>query len=398
MAKKRWQKPVLHDHSKVDHKHRVTWLELFYDLTFVITISQLTHKLALEVTWSSIVQFIFLFIPVWWAWSGMTFYSDRFETDDLSQRIFTLLSILGVASLSFFIPTAFSTGTTGFVLSYVFIRLILLILWVRAGIYNKPFRPHMIRYAYGFTSSIIIWIASLWFPAPTTYILWIAALLIEYITPLTTMKLKERVASLHLSKHLPERFGLFMIIVLGESIVSSVRGLGQLPVVELNSIIIAGLGLAFAFTIWWLYFDHINERDIKPGNHYLAGWSYGHLPLVMSVAALGAAELHLLAQSGTILDWPTVWLVCGNVAIALISVGILEITLKKSEHAPCGTLYGKLTRFGGAGIALLLPFWEFTHRPAILLTCLIILFVFQIIQGETLPEHEHSHEDYSYIN
>jgi low temperature requirement protein LtrA len=396
MPKKKWQKPLLHDHSSETHEHRVTWLELFYDLVFVVTISQLTHHLAADISLKGIATFIFLFIPVWWAWIGMTFYSDRFETHDISQRLFTFLSILGVASLAYHIPHALDNTTTGFVLSYSFVRIILAILWIRAGYYNKPFRPYAKRYGLGLIVSISLWLFSLQFSGPTQWAFWGVGLAIEYLTPLTTKRIKKRLPSQNNSGHLPERFGLFMIIVLGESIVGIVQGLNSIPLIEQNTLLSFILGISFIFTVWWMYFDHINERKMKAGPWYLTGWSYGHLPLVMSIAALGAGILNIIKASSSTLDQPTLWLVCGTVATSLISMGLIELTLLKKEHTPCSEKIGKLTRFGGALICLSFPAFTVMKSTPILLSGLIIIFLVQIIQGEY--GHDHIHDEHAFID
>lgn len=396
MPKKKWQKPILHDHSQEDHEHRVTWLELFYDLVFVVTISQLTHHLAGDISLKGIGTFIFLFIPVWWAWIGMTFYSDRFETHDISQRLFTFLSIIGVTSLAYHIPHALDTTTTGFVLSYSFIRIILAVLWIRAGFYNKSFRPYSRRYSFGLLLSLSLWLFSLQFSGPLQWSLWGIGLAIEYITPLTTKNIKDRLPSQNKSGHLPERFGLFMIIVLGESIVGIVQGLNTVPLFDQNTILSFILGISFIFTVWWMYFDHINERKMKAGTWYLTGWSYSHLPLVMSIGALGAGILNLIKSSSSSLDQATLWLVCGTVSISLISMGLIELTLLKKEHTPCSQKIGKWTRFGGAFLCLSFPFIKAMESTPVLLSGLIMVFLIQIIQGEN--GHDHLHEEHAFID
>ncbi len=387
---------MLHDHSQSDHDHRVTWLELFYDLVFVVTISQLTHHLADDVSLKGIATFIFLFIPVWWAWIGMTFYSDRFETHDISQRLFTFLSIIGVASLAYHIPHALSTTTTGFVLSYSFIRIILAVLWIRAGYYNKPFRPYAKRYGTGLLLSISLWLFSLQFSGPTQWAFWGIGLAIEYMTPLTTKNIKKRLPSQNNSGHLPERFGLFMIIVLGESIVGIVQGLNSISFIDYSTLISFILGISFIFMVWWMYFDHINERKMKAGAWYLTGWSYGHLPLVMSIGALGAGILNIIKASNSILDQASLWLVCATVSMSLISMGLIELTLLKKEHTPCSQKTGKITRFGGALLCLIFPVFEIMKNTPILLSGLIMVFLMQILHGER--SHDHFNEDYAYID
>src|SRR5829696_6461478 len=86
-----WQRPRLRDDEGELREHRTTWLELFYDLVFVVVVAQLAHEMATNVTWEGVFAFVLLFIPVWWVWIGATFYNDRFDTDDIGQRAYTFL-------------------------------------------------------------------------------------------------------------------------------------------------------------------------------------------------------------------------------------------------------------------------------------------------------------------
>src|SRR3954452_6138444 len=112
---------------------RATWLELFFDLVFVAAVGQLANGLAHEPTVERFFEFLGLFVPVWWAWMGFTFYANRFDTDDLVYRVMTLLAMFGVAVLATTIPSTFEGATTGFPLAYVAVRLVLVGLYARAS-------------------------------------------------------------------------------------------------------------------------------------------------------------------------------------------------------------------------------------------------------------------------
>src|SRR4029453_16283920 len=115
-----------------DETRRSTWLELFFDLVFVVAVAQLGRQLGLDVTAGGFFRFLAFFTPVWWAWMGFTFYANRFDTDDLPYRLFIFAAMLGVAALATHLPDAFAGASRGFVLSYVFVRLVLLALYARA--------------------------------------------------------------------------------------------------------------------------------------------------------------------------------------------------------------------------------------------------------------------------
>ena len=97
-----------------DEKERhATWLELFFDLVFVVIISQLSHFLLHEISLLRFLEFLFLFIPVWWAWTGVTFYSTRFYSDDVGHRLLLLLQMGGAGAMAVNISGAFNNTFSG---------------------------------------------------------------------------------------------------------------------------------------------------------------------------------------------------------------------------------------------------------------------------------------------
>jgi len=117
----------------IQDDRRATWLELFFDLVFVAAVGQLANSLIAEPTTARFFEFLGLFVPVWWAWMGFTFYANRFDTDDLPYRLLSLLAMFGVAVLATTIPSVFDGATTGFPLAYVAVRIVLLVLYARAS-------------------------------------------------------------------------------------------------------------------------------------------------------------------------------------------------------------------------------------------------------------------------
>ena len=144
-----WSKPALHPPE--DTARRVTSLELFYDLVFVVVISRLAHHLGAHPDAGGLRDFALLFVPVWWVWVSGTYYNERFETYDLSFRAFVFLQMLAVAAMA--ATAEASTGRTapGFALAYALARLVLTLLWWRAGRHNPQVRPVTNLYVAGFS-------------------------------------------------------------------------------------------------------------------------------------------------------------------------------------------------------------------------------------------------------
>ena len=110
--------PRLRTLEQTSGARHATWLELFYDLVFVVIVAELAHKLAEDVSWRGVGEFAALFVPVWWAWIGMTFYADRFDTDDTVHRLLFAAQMLAVGALAINVHHGIGDTYTGFVLAY----------------------------------------------------------------------------------------------------------------------------------------------------------------------------------------------------------------------------------------------------------------------------------------
>ena len=133
MVKDWWQPPQLRIGEDGVTERRATWLELFFDLVFVVAIAQLAHKLNEEISLSGFFGFVALFIPVWWSWVGAAFYANRFDTDDLGHRLLTSVQMLAVAALAVNIHHGLGDSSAGFALSYAAVRFVLVVEYLRAG-------------------------------------------------------------------------------------------------------------------------------------------------------------------------------------------------------------------------------------------------------------------------
>ena len=240
----------------IQDDRRATWLELFFDLVFVAAVGQLANSLIAEPTTARFFEFLGLFVPVWWAWMGFTFYANRFDTDDLPYRLLSLLAMFGVAALATTIPSVFDGATTGFPLAYVGVRIVLLVLYARASRHVPEARALARTFLSLFGFALLIWLASLAVDPPWTYVLWGIALTIELLTPIPAWRLL-RDAPVH-PRHLPERFGLLTLIVLGESVFAVVVGVSEVSW-DVGSAVAAAAGFLLAAALWWIYFDFLDE-------------------------------------------------------------------------------------------------------------------------------------------
>jgi len=193
-----------------------TWLELFYDLVFVVAVAALGHRLLVDHSLQGVVVFAALFVPLWWSWASYTFYADRYDTDDLGQRLLAVAQMVAIALMAASMSGGETDSTTAFAVWYLSARTVLLLMYLRAYRHVEATRNLVGGYLRGFTLGAIPWALSIWVPEPWRYVLWGLGLAIDFATPWI---LRRAQANAPLSpSHLPERFGLFTILVLGESI------------------------------------------------------------------------------------------------------------------------------------------------------------------------------------
>ena len=288
MTRAIFQPPKLRREECEEGERSATWLELFFDLIFVVAIAQLAHNFHEDFTFMGLAKLAVLFVPVWWCWIGATFYDTRFDNDGLVDRLITLLQMAIAATMAANIHHGLDTSSVGFALSYIAFRGVLICQYIHAGYHVPQARSLTTWFAVGFTASIIFWLTSIFIPLPWRLVLWGMGLIIDFATPLTAgnrvVKVPPDMA------HTTERIGLFTIIVLGESIVAVVGGVSERQWNPM-SIAIALLGLSIAFSFWWMYFDTVDEsplRAMRKGKMKIAlTWLYSHLPLAIGLTATG---------------------------------------------------------------------------------------------------------------
>jgi low temperature requirement protein LtrA len=394
----------LNENGNNDKPQRhATWLELFYDLVFVVVISQLALNLDHDFSLYGFIGFLALFIPVWWSWIGATFYATRFDTDDLGHRFLTLLQMVGAAALAVNVTDGLGKSSSGFALSYAAIRIILVIEYVRASRRKSgsSASPLIRRYTSGFMCAAVVWIISAFIPQPFRFVLWGIGLVIDFATPITAGRLHSQFAP-NIS-HLPERLGLFTIIVLGESVLGVVTGALDTEFDTYSSMLILGLGLSIPFSLWWLYFDSVDGAPIralrekgKIGIYYL--WLYGHFPLVVAITSVGVGIRHIVSSVQVlVLPYSELWLICGSVALSLAAQGVLHISsayyyyYTGSDHNYRNSRRWTIYRLISAGIILLIPILNIQMSPLLLLWILAAICIAQIIID--LRQHPYHHRD-----
>ena len=381
---RRWWQVPRYLADRPQHR-QVTFLELFYDLVYVVIIAELTHSVAAHVDGRHLAQFAFLFFIVWWAWLNGTSYHEVHGNDDIRTRIFTFLQMFTVAAMAIFAHDAFGETAVGFAISYAAFQLILAYLWWRTGVYDEKHRPLSQPYAVAFLLNAVLFFASAFVSPGVRLVMWIIGVLIALLLPFITfgrgVNNPEVQAQIDLSlaptDSMVERFGLFTIIVLGEVIVGVVQGVAGLPVLTLEVGIIGGAGMLVAVGLWWLYFDFVSHRH--PSYRAVMIWLYAHLPLTAGIALSGAAVLNAIERAGEPLPPEVRWLLVGSVALALFGIALLIRTLHDAEADP-GSYRSGMVAMMIVGIAVLALGFS-TVQPILLLGSLAFLLLVPIFFG-----------------
>lgn len=308
-------------------EHKVTWLELFYDLVYVAALIQLGNALSDDVSPVGFMRFVVVFVPVWWAWTGITFYMNRFKADDVVHRFLIYLQIVAIAFLGISIADAFGTLTTQFALSYAAIRLILVLLYVRTWRSVPATRPLTQRYVTAHLVGIGLWIVSAFLPMPWAAALWIIALTVEIGNVFTpgTRALQSQLPPD--SGHMRERYGIFVIIVLGESFIKTITA-GAGLAINADILLFSLLGIFVTLALWWLYFDEAETSVFKPAGYAPYAWIYGHLPLTLGLTAFGVGAKKVFLAAGEAYVKPDyLILFCGALSLYALGLALIDAGL-----------------------------------------------------------------------
>jgi len=282
---------------------KANWLELLFDLIFVYAVSKATHILAHlhegHIGAGQYVTFVLVMIPIWWTWTGHTLFATRFDTEDVTQRILTLITMLAVVFWTSFINADFDQYYHGYLLFYVIIRLILVTMYWNAARGNPAARPIAKRLGSGFSIGLAVATLSLLFAPPFRYVVLYLGIGIEIITPLLSRRaLKAMPVKSH---HLPERYGLLTIILLGESVIMLATNLSETPW-SASTVSAAAVGFILIATLWWLYFDltenHTLGKELGAGQRII----YGHLFVYVGLSSIAVFIGYAITLELSIID------------------------------------------------------------------------------------------------
>jgi low temperature requirement protein LtrA len=304
-----------------DEDVSVSTLELFFDLVFVFTITQLTAVLAHEMSVKGAFQVVLMLGVIWWMYSGYVWLTNAVRTDRAERRALLLGGMGAYLILALAIPHAFGEGGPAFGIAYFVVVL------VHASLFARTSSADTLKAVLGIApfnlvTAILVLIGGI-AGGTAQYVLWSLAFVCEWITPYLS-----RGGFTVAAGHFVERHGLVILIAIGESIIAVGVGAGEAPL-DLQLAAIALLGLASSACLWWVYFgtgdDERAERALAatPAKDQqmaaVNAFGYAHLPMLLGIIALAAAEKEVLAHPFDALDGAHA--VTLGLAVALFMLG-----------------------------------------------------------------------------
>lgn len=323
-----WLRPP-RAHGEVIEGRTVSFLELFYDLVFVVLIAQIAHTLAGDVSWSGVRDFVLVFALIWVAWANGSTYHELHGGDDGRSRsyIFAQMSLLVVLSVFAGHATVDTGDGRGFAAVYAVLLVLIGWQWFDVRRHDAPgMRPLATGYVLGVGAVAAVMAASALVGSDgVRLVLWLVALVVGFTV--TLVQSPRFGDALRVTESMSERFGLFIIIVLGEVVVGVADGLAEADS-SVRTVATGLVALGIGFGLWWNYFDFIGRRLPRPGSAPRGIWVYGHFPLAMSIAATGAGMVSLIEHAaGSRVPANTAWLIAGAVAAAAASLAVVTTTM-----------------------------------------------------------------------
>jgi low temperature requirement protein LtrA len=342
---------------------RVSWVELFFDLVFAGAVNQLAGTLQDHPNLTTLAHFAFFFIPVWWLWVQFSFYADRHESDDASHRgVFLLAMVLG-AGLAASTSRAVSGDPAGFVIAFAAMRGLQLLLYARARKHLPTTRALYGRYLICFGTGGALWLSSLAVGNSLRYAVWTAALAADAVGAMS-MLAPERRVPLNAS-HLAERFQLFVLIVLGESVARLISAATLRSWSVPHAVVLTAAVVTLA-ALWWAW-NRSADHTALSGPPLIAWFAAANLPIVAGIAAASAGlHIAILAADGatTIGIGPRAALY-GGVSVCLLASAVV----------PSGKLTGvaRATRLATSAGAMGLVFMGAIVLPVYLVPALTLV-------------------------
>ncbi len=338
------------------HPERVSTFELFFDLVFVFTITQLTGALHADSSATGVLRVLLMLAVIWWMYGGYAWLTNAVSAEQGRYRLALLVGMMGFLAISLAIPTAFTTGGVVFGLGYLLVVLVHVALFARAGAGAvrgmRAVAPRNVAAALVLTLAGALASRT---TAPVGLMLWGAAVLVLWLPQRASTERGFEIGP----AHFVERHGLVVIIALGESVIAVATGTSVHPLGP-ASLGIAALGLLLSVALWWVYFDRDDSAAVRALERAPAaerplkvkvGYGYWHYGLLLGIIATAAGMKDAVGAPFHHLHVPASIALSGGVAFYLASHAGFRRTLLDERWSP-RLLWGALAALATVPIGL----------------------------------------------
>jgi low temperature requirement protein LtrA len=313
--------------TAVETEHRVTPRELFFDLVFVFAFTQVATLLAADPTFAGIGRGVLVLAALWWAWAAYAALTNTVDTEEGIVGVALLVSLIAMFVGALVVPGVFNDEGVLFGVAFLVVCTMHIVLYALAGRGNSALLGAVLRLApWTLLGAILILVAG--FTDGARSWLWLAALVVTYVGAALSGSTGWQ---LHPS-HFAERYGLVVIIALGEAFIAI--GIGATGIgIGLGEVVAAILGLLVATSIWLAYFDFFSLRgerilrDLEgPDRVALARdlYAYAHFPMIVGIVLLAFAMKAIVAHVSEELDSVTAFALCGGCALYLLTYSAIR--------------------------------------------------------------------------
>ena len=269
---------------------KVSWLELFYDLVYVIAISRITHHLAEHPDVTGLLDYTYFFVMIFWGWLNGSLYHDLHGTSGVRTSLMTLWQMMIVAGLVVTVNNSGENMLFNITICVMIMQLYITYLWWSVGIYDKVHRRLNRPWTVIYLSSLALMILTLYLEQPYIRIVFYLTLVLNYLPPFVVQNLLRRESSdFNLSSSMAERMGLFTIIIFGETILGVVTGTSELGKLNWEVWINFGLSIMIVFALWWIFFSLVSDRPCRPGYVNSHKMELLYIPTLMGLGVTGVA-------------------------------------------------------------------------------------------------------------
>lgn len=373
----------MHNTKYFEPNRRATWLELFFDLIFVVAIGDVTHILSHthdgHLDTLQFWQYVLIFIPLWWIWASHTMYANRFDADDRKHRVATLFIMFLLIIISGLIDQRFLASFDVIIVCYACSKYIVAMMYFVSKYRHEESEAVTTAVGWVIVAGTTISLASILFPAPQRYVVFYLGILFDLIVFIFFLPRRLQGIPAH-TEHLIERVGLLTLIMLGESVISLSTGLANISW-SVERLMTAATGFVTISSIWWVYFDSfhlLSKQKLATGHSVL----YSHFFVFIGLSILASMIRHAILDDIVVSDFR----VLSVIGAVCFFIGKQYGYFMERPELRRQLVVNTLIVFVLIGFALLLPR---TSYILLGLTAAVICYAFLSLRYLNVPPQRH---------